>query len=675
MCFICASAASKGSNLFFDDHQNTPSNALIIETSDAGATINTSYTVNVGDVFAGELAFGDEEDWFAIDLIAGQSYDISLMSGDGLIDPAITVYNSSGSSVALLDDGANDFSAGGTFVADATGTFYISVHDYYYSDIGSYEVAIEFADFEPFVPGSIGTLDEMAEFLISDGWGGVEYKWDKSVITVNISGLEADAQQVAVWAMEAWEAVINIDFQVVTSGEDITVDDEYSGAYAYGPNSTDAFYVEGGVELNVNKFWSLEDKTIDSYWFQTYVHEFGHALGLAHQGFYDGFATYESSAIFANDSWQLSVMSYFDQIANTTVDQTYGTVLGPMMVDIIAAQKHYGAPDEDSATAGDTVFGLDSNLGNYLDTAFEWLATGATSSDYAGNSVVYTLYDVGGTDLLDLSFLIDDADLDLNEETFSSIGDANEVLGIARDTIIENAKTGAGNDTIIGNDADNTLNAGAGNDIINSGAGEDTVYGGDGFDKINTGSADDFVFGGDSENDLRDEIFVGDGNDYVNAGHGNDLVYGQNGDDVLIGDFGADTLYGQNGEDTLAGGPLSDRLFGNAGDDFINGGFGFDRLNGGAGADTFFHIGIESHGADWIQDYDSSEGDVLAVGAKFSADDFRVSYAETENAGTEGVAEGFVIYKPTGQVLWALIDASAQDAINLQIGDDIFNIA
>ena len=36
--------------------------------------------------------------------------------------------------------------------------------------------------------------------------------------------------------------------------------------------------------------------------------------------------------------------------------------------------------------------------------------------------------------------------------------------------------------------------------------------------------------------------------------------------------------------------------------------------------------------------------------------------------------EAFVIYKPTGQILWALVDGGGQDSINLQIGGDTFDL-
>jgi Ca2+-binding RTX toxin-like protein len=109
--------------------------------------------------------------------------------------------------------------------------------------------------------------------------------------------------------------------------------------------------------------------------------------------------------------------------------------------------------------------------------------------------------------------------------------------------------------------------------------------------------------------------------------------------------------------------------------DYLNGGFGYDRLNGGAGADTFFHLGVFDHGSDWVQDYAAAEDDVLATGiAGATASQFQVNFATTAGAGAAGVAEAFVIYRPTGQILWALVDGAGQGQINLQIGGQVFDL-
>ena len=226
-----------------------------------------------------------------------------------------------------------------------------------------------------------------------------------------------------------------------------------------------------------------------------------------------------------------------------------------------------------------------------------------------------------------------------------------------------------------GTDGPDLLVGDAGNDRLDGAGGNDTLRGQDGTDTLIGGTGDDLIFGGLSADDLRDVINGGDGNDTVNAGAGNDEVSAGGGDDLVLGEAGSDTLIGNDGRDTLSGGGLSDVIFGGPGDDYINGGFGFDRLNGGTGADTFFHLGVADHGSDWIQDYDAAGGDVLAVGiAGAVRSQFQVNVASTQGAGVAGVDEAFVIYRPTGQILFALVDGNGQSSINLQIGGQVFDL-
>ncbi|MEL7252639.1 MAG: M10 family metallopeptidase C-terminal domain-containing protein [Pseudomonadota bacterium] len=458
----------------------------------ASANTQTTNEMNVGDVFAGAVQTGGDSDWIKVTLEAGKTYKIDALGlessgGGSLFDTDLNLYDSSGSLIENDDlDGAG-FDASITYTATTSGTFYIAVDSFSSTQTGSYILEVD--EYVPLpASGSTGTYEELAEFLKSGTNNGVEFKYNttsSNVITVNISGLEADGQQLALWAMEAWEMVIDVDFQVVTSGEMITVDDENSGAFAYYPN---AGSTSTGVELNVSKAWlDFYGTSIDSYSFQTYVHEFGHALGLNHLGNYNfdpngPQITYQNSAYFTNDSWQVSVMSYFDQNENTSTNATKASLATTMIADIIAAQHFYGAADGNSATAGDTIFGHGSNLGNYMDEVFSSMVSGTSTANTTGDIMAYTLFDQGGTDLFDLSPYTQNLKIDLNDGAFSDVGSFISVIAIAVDTIIENLKLGSGNDTAIGNEADNTIEGGGGNDTITGNAGNDVIDGGTGTD-------------------------------------------------------------------------------------------------------------------------------------------------------------------------------------------------
>ncbi|MCE8545131.1 proprotein convertase P-domain-containing protein [Ruegeria pomeroyi] len=235
-------------------------------------------------------------------------------------------------------------------------------------------------------------------------------------------------------------------------------------------------------------------------------------------------------------------------------------------------------------------------------------------------------------------------------------------------------------DDLKGTELNDSVSGLASNDRLLGYEGNDTLDGGDGSDTLNGGDGDDSILGGTSDDDLRDIIYAGAGHDNIDAGAGNDLVYGQSGNDTIAGGFGVDELQGQEGDDVITGSAYSDLVFGGDGNDFVNGGFGHDRINGGSGADKFYHLGIFDHGSDWVQDYNAAEGDVLVFGqAGATADQFQINLAHTANAegersGDDDVQEAFVIYKPTGQIIWALVDGEGQSEINLQIGKEVFDL-
>ncbi|MDP2578781.1 putative Ig domain-containing protein [Shimia thalassica] len=230
---------------------------------------------------------------------------------------------------------------------------------------------------------------------------------------------------------------------------------------------------------------------------------------------------------------------------------------------------------------------------------------------------------------------------------------------------------GVGNDTISGLD---------GNDVLRGNAGDDSLLGGDGVDTLVGGDGNDILIGGTTTDDLRDVIYAGAGNDNLNGGYGNDELRGDAGNDTIAGGFGADTVIGGTGNDTLTGSAYADQIFGSAGDDFVNGGFGHDLLNGGAGGDRFYHIGIFDHGSDWVQDYNAADGDILHFGngsalrSQFQVNTTHTATAAGERSGDDDVEEAFVIYRPTGQIMWALVDGGGQSSINLQIGGNVFDL-
>ncbi|SEO03058.1 calcium-binding protein [Palleronia pelagia] len=223
---------------------------------------------------------------------------------------------------------------------------------------------------------------------------------------------------------------------------------------------------------------------------------------------------------------------------------------------------------------------------------------------------------------------------------------------------------------ILGSGFADLIAAGLNDDTVRAGAGSDSVWGGSGNDVLFGQTGDDFIWGNMGD----DSSFGGDGNDVLSGGHGNDRIEGGSGADHIEGNEGADFLIGQAGDDVLNGNALSDTLYGGDGDDFINGGFGSDQIVSGSGNDRIYHAGVSGHGSDWVQDFDG-DVDVLLLG-KPNADsaDLHVNFASSANSGSPDVDEAFVIFKATGQILWALVDGAGLERINVQAGPATFDL-
>lgn len=357
---------------------------------------------------------------------------------------------------------------------------------------------------------------------------------------------------------------------------DIVIDDADSGAYTTAVTLGNELV---SASVNVAETWDRDPVSVGSYWFQTYLHEIGHALGLGHAGDYNGNAVYPRDAEFENDSWQASVMSYFSQTENTAVEASFAYVVTPMQADILAIQTLYSS--NVATRPGDTTYGANGNTGGYLDRLFaEMFDTDADDPlIWTGSPVALTIYDTGGSDTLDLNPVAAAQRIDLTPETASDAFGLVGSLWIARGVTIENAIGGAGDDTIAGNTAANSLTGNAGDDRLAGGEGDDTLNGGAGADALDGGAGVDTVSYQGSTGSLRIDLQYPELNTFQAQGD----TYA--GIENLIGSQGADNIRGDTAANRIEGGSNVDYLFGRQGNDTLAGGVGDDVLQGGSGAD------------------------------------------------------------------------------------------
>lgn len=281
------------------------------------------------------------------------------------------------------------------------------------------------------------------------------------------------------------------------------------------------------------------------------LHEFGHGLGLSHPHNSDrGTTAWASSGAVTTDNKadnaRYTVMSYelggIDlQVLNTPASGSYGHTVTPSSLDIAALQAVFGTR---AALTGNTTYTLTDQGTTALDV------NGADGTISVGRAF-YTIWDTGGSDKIQYSGS-KNAYINLNDATlvqtdsasdttllgqikrtdaYSNMGTEfgngttshvkNELVdagyhaggyystvadsgtgpqmggfAIANTVVIENATSGAGKDILIGNDADNELDAKGGNDMLAGAGGNDTLKAGAGDDEMIGGEGDDRLEGG-----------------------------------------------------------------------------------------------------------------------------------------------------------------------------------
>lgn len=121
-----------------------------LPSDDAGDTVATARLVQTGDNNDGNLLIRGDEDWFAVDLQAGNRY-VAIMEGKAtgggsLDDPYLELRDSSGSLLTSNDDGSWQKDAGISYEITSTGRYYFVAKTLDTDSTGTYSFTVRDPD-------------------------------------------------------------------------------------------------------------------------------------------------------------------------------------------------------------------------------------------------------------------------------------------------------------------------------------------------------------------------------------------------------------------------------------------------------------------------------------------------------------------------------------------------
>lgn len=372
--------------------------------------------------------------------------------------------------------------------------------------------------------------------------------------------------------------------------------DAGGSAYAYYPSSS---YVGGDMWFGPTSGYNYATATLGSSGYRSTLHELGHAMGLKHGHESGGPANIPVPVEYNHH--EFTVMPYISYEGGSPgyTNEAGGYPQSFMMVDIAALQYMYGANFDGT----DSTYTWSPTTGEMF---INGVGQGAPNNGAGGiyNRIFLTIWDNGGTnDTYDASNYTNNVSIDLRPG-YSSVLSTDQVAylgggpnsGYARGNVynaflyngdlrslVENATGGIGDDTLVGNQGNNTLNGGAGADSLTGNEGNDRLEGWTGTDTMTGGAGDDHYIV-DNAGDVINEI-SGEGTaDRVSAR----VSY------VLAADDDIELLTTVSSTATtainLTGNALRQEITGNAGVNTLRDGAGVGDLLKGLGGNDVYQI-------------------------------------------------------------------------------------
>ena len=140
-------AVSGTYTLVASDYSLTESGSYVLQISsevyngppEVAGSISTQASLSDSSSVSGEINYQFDEDWFRVELQAGNQYSFALT---GLSDSLLILLDSSGHFVSFDDDGGDGTDSLLRFVPPSDGTYYISAGGYADGDTGTYSLSM-----------------------------------------------------------------------------------------------------------------------------------------------------------------------------------------------------------------------------------------------------------------------------------------------------------------------------------------------------------------------------------------------------------------------------------------------------------------------------------------------------------------------------------------------------
>jgi len=208
--------------------------------------ISTGFLITDGQQLAGTIDFEYDSDWYAVSLIAGTQYSMSLSgapsSSGTLADPNLKLYDQQGNYVTGNDDGGTGLDSELNYSPSTSGTYYISANSYN-NGTGTYSLQVQSSgsdigsDVSTASTVTLGTaVSSSIDTAYDSDWFGISLTAGTQY-TINLEGAETSAGTLNDPLLGIYDSV----------GSFLSSDDDsgtgLNSSLVFTPQSTDTYYI------------------------------------------------------------------------------------------------------------------------------------------------------------------------------------------------------------------------------------------------------------------------------------------------------------------------------------------------------------------------------------------------------------------------------------------------